>query len=140
MKILLPLFVLAISSTCSAQTIVPLFDGPIDLPENAYLKDIDNDLNPFEGEWRWEEGNSSWTIQLQKFEMVYDGDHYWDKPASEYRIVAEVNSWVVSMRMRASTMSLGSSSLRSTSMTSSQETQRSKNAKKYVIFFMISYP
>ena len=75
MKFLLYLYVLT-SLSSTAQTVVPLFEGPIDDPENPYFKDIDNDFNPFVGEWKWEEGNSSWTMQLQKFEMIFDGDEY----------------------------------------------------------------
>lgn len=88
MKNIFIVAIVLLSFSCKAQNIVPLFDGPIDVPAGSYYKDIDNDLNPFVGEWKWEEGNSSWTIQFQKFTMVSSGgDSKWDYLVGEYQYI-----------------------------------------------------
>jgi len=88
MKYILIFTITLLIISCKAQNIVPLFDGPISVPAGSYYKDVDNDLNTFEGEWRWENGNSSWTIQFQKFVMVpSSGESLWDNLVGEYQYI-----------------------------------------------------
>lgn len=54
--------------SCKAQNpIIPLFNGS-DLykTNNAYYKDTDNDLGKLEGIWKYQSGNTSIEIKLQK--------------------------------------------------------------------------
>lgn len=75
--------------TCKAQNIVPLSNIPEDTPGITYYKDTDNDFNNFEGTWKWENGNSSLTIQLQKIEMHLLGKDYYDSIIGEYQYIAD---------------------------------------------------
>lgn len=56
--------------SCKAQqNIVPIYNetGEIDNTyDSDYYKDVDNDLNPYVGIWKWEEGNSSLEIIFNK--------------------------------------------------------------------------
>jgi hypothetical protein len=75
---------------CKAQNIVPIFnDTGVDLPENnAYLKDVDNDYNPYVGTWKWENGNNSLTIIFNKLEQYTSGDgDYSDLLVGEYQYI-----------------------------------------------------
>jgi len=60
---------------CKAQTIIPLFDGPTNV-NGGYYKDTYNDLNKFEGTWKYTNGTTSLTIILQKREMISYDDSY----------------------------------------------------------------
>ena len=67
------LILLAIITTlsCKAQNIVPIYERPYDLPSPPrYYKDVDNDFNTYEGEWKYEENNTSFTIVFNKKTMV----------------------------------------------------------------------
>lgn len=87
------LFVISYSS-CKAQT-VPLYRMNPELPEGTYFKDLDNDLDKFEGTWKWQSNDSIITITLQKKEYVHDIDYnqYEDYIVGEYKFT--VNSIIV---------------------------------------------
>jgi hypothetical protein len=59
------------------------------IPDGAYLKDINNDLDKFEGTWRYVSGNDTLTINLQKFEQNFNGDYYEDGLRGNYRYVKD---------------------------------------------------
>ena len=89
MKNKLILFITIISLlSCKAQ-IAPLYKADPDLPEGTYYKDLNNDLNKFEGTWKWENGNNSFTIVLEKKLQVYDdtSNFYEDMLIGEYKYV-----------------------------------------------------
>jgi len=69
-KILIIAYILAFFS-CKAQTISLTTVDYINVPDNAYVKDIDGKLNPFIGTWKWVNGNSEFTVVFVKKEM-YD--------------------------------------------------------------------
>jgi archaellum component FlaF (FlaF/FlaG flagellin family) len=74
-----------------AQTpILPLYDSIKDAP-NAYYKDLQNDLNRFVGEWKYEQGSTQLIIRIQKKEMQFidygDITFYRDFLVAEYRYV-----------------------------------------------------
>lgn len=75
-----------IFSSCKAQ-IAPLYQIDTDLPEGTHFKDLDNDLDHFEGTWKWQRNDSIVTIVLQKKEDVYDSDYnqYEDYLVGEYK-------------------------------------------------------
>ncbi|MBE9490118.1 MAG: hypothetical protein IMY67_07495 [Bacteroidetes bacterium] len=97
------LLILAISFTlgCKAQNIYPIYEGPEDPPNNPYYKDVDNDFNPFIGEWKWEEGNNSLILQFQKVEMYHKQypnynnsetiHEYFDYLIGEYKYIENSN-------------------------------------------------
>ncbi|MBB4805373.1 hypothetical protein HNP38_000645 [Chryseobacterium defluvii] len=67
------LFILLIIITaCKAQQIYPLRPVPIDLPENSYEKDTNNELQDYEGTWKgtWN-GKTIW-ITLKKITYKYE--------------------------------------------------------------------
>jgi len=76
-------------ASCKAQTIVPIFSTD-DIPNNSnyYHKDVANDLNKFEGAWKYEDTstNTEFTIILQKKLMVNDNDgsYVYDMLIGEY--------------------------------------------------------
>ncbi len=45
-----------------------------DLPEGTHFKDLDNDLDYFEGTWKWQR-NDSIVLFYKKKEEVYDSDY-----------------------------------------------------------------
>lgn len=55
--------------------------------EGAYYKDIDNELDDFEGTWLYTNGNTSLKIILRKEVMFYNGDYYEDVMVGEYRYI-----------------------------------------------------
>jgi hypothetical protein len=75
--------------SCKAQTIVPIFSTD-DIPEssNYYHKDVANDLNKFEGTWKYIDAstNTEFIIELQKKTMVNDNDgsYIYDTLIGEY--------------------------------------------------------
>jgi hypothetical protein len=71
MKYIIKVLLIFTVIACKAQNIYPIYGATEDIPNNPYYKDVDNDLNPFVGEWKWEEGNNSLTIQFQKIEMYH---------------------------------------------------------------------
>jgi len=77
----------------NAQTpIIPIENQILDDYEdvnNSYLKDVNNKFNPFFGEWKWEEGNSSFTIVFSKIEMVYGIDIYEDALIGKYKFIKD---------------------------------------------------
>jgi len=90
MKNLLYISIILLSLTsCKAQTIIPIFSTD-DIPENPnyYHKDVANDLNKFEGAWKYEDTstNTEFTIILQKKLMLNDNDgsYLYDLLIGEY--------------------------------------------------------
>jgi len=71
MKQLFILLAIITTISCKAQNIVPIYEGPEDSPPlPRYYKDVDNDFNPYIGEWKWEENNTFLTIVFDKRTMV----------------------------------------------------------------------
>lgn len=79
-------FVFAIIA-CKAQSpVIPLYNSPIDETSGCYIKDMDNDLSPFEGTWKWENGNNTLVIQFQKIEMYHQNDNPYYNYYKDYLI------------------------------------------------------
>jgi len=83
-------FIMAMCIGCKAQTIIPLYNGPTNV-NGAYYKDTFNDLNRFEGTWKYTNGTTSLTITLQKKEMQNFNDghtqYYEDVLIGAYRYI-----------------------------------------------------
>jgi len=87
MKKLLILLIIAISFTSAAQSpIFPLNDWDDEIP-NAYYKDLNNELDTFEGTWLYTSGNTSWKLQLKKQTMVFNDKYYEDLIVGEYKYI-----------------------------------------------------
>lgn len=75
---------------CKAQTIIPLYNGPTNV-NGAYYKDTYNDLNKFEGTWKYTHGTTSLTIILQKKVMQQFSDghiqYYEDAIVGAYQYI-----------------------------------------------------
>ncbi|MFD2586541.1 DUF6705 family protein [Croceitalea marina] len=57
--------------SCKAQNIVPIYNGPEQEPPLPhYYKDVDNNLDPLVGTWKWQEGNNSLTVEFKKVERA----------------------------------------------------------------------
>lgn len=89
MKQILILFLLISCLSCKAQS--PLFMADPDLPVGTYYKDMNNDMDKFVGTWKWEDGNNSWTITLEKVEHILIGDYYRDILIGEYQYIENGN-------------------------------------------------
>lgn len=68
MKILNFLFLSAITINTIQSQISPILDPthPYASVEGAYYSDVNNDMNKFEGEWLWQNGNSSLLFKIEK--------------------------------------------------------------------------
>jgi hypothetical protein len=75
---------------CKAQTISMTTTNYVNIPNGAYIKDIDGLFNPFIGTWKWTNGNSELTIIFIKKEMYNASglnDYYMDKIMGGYRYI-----------------------------------------------------
>ena len=80
---------------CKAQTIYGFGTAPEDMePDNIYIKDINNDHDLIVGTWKWEDGDNSFEITLQEFEMYNypsDSDNYFDAIFGKYKYIEDGN-------------------------------------------------
>lgn len=80
MKNIFFFFVIAITSSCNAQNpVFSLGQNPNVIPDNCYFKDTNNVLNKFAGTWTLVQNNKTFTITLQKVEMVKLVSYYVDE-------------------------------------------------------------
>ncbi len=75
---------------CKAQSpILPINDLGRHNIDNAYYKDLNNELNDFEGTWLYTNGNTSLKIVLVKKPMYFNGDYYQDLIIGEYQYIED---------------------------------------------------
>ena len=87
MKRLLAYIIFLSIVSCEAQTVVAIYDGPMSIPTNSYLKDTYNDFGPLAGKWKLTMGKgSSLTIELKKITKAHrpSGKSYTDLLVGEY--------------------------------------------------------
>ena len=89
MKHLISIIILAFSLyNCRAQNpIVDLDSLGMHNTQNTYYKDIQNNLNSFEGTWLYTDLNTSLKIVLVKSVMFYNGDYYEDLIVGGYQYI-----------------------------------------------------
>ncbi|TXE17646.1 hypothetical protein ES692_08765 [Psychroserpens burtonensis] len=76
---------LLLALSCKAQSpILSLDTYEHQIPDNAYVKDLNNELNKFAGTWIFSQNNITFTITLQKQEQTFNGDYYEDYIIGEY--------------------------------------------------------
>lgn len=90
MKNLLTISLLISFFNCSSQTVVPLNARSTDIPtSNYYRKDLDNVLNKFEGTWKYQNGNTSFTVKFVKKQKVKVTDYYTDELCGWYQYIED---------------------------------------------------
>ena len=70
-------------------TVVPLNTPFDDIPDNGYVKDTQNQLNPFAGIWVYQQGTKKVTIKLEKLIYYNDGaypKYYIDVINGRYKV------------------------------------------------------
>lgn len=88
MKYIFKLTIILLALSCKAQSpVVPIDTYRQDTTLGAYFKDLNNELNPFVGTWKYTNGNTFFTITIAKEEMIYNGKYYEDLLVGEYRYV-----------------------------------------------------
>ncbi|AXT18959.1 hypothetical protein D7030_15015 [Flavobacteriaceae bacterium AU392] len=87
MKNLILLLITIASLSCKAQSPVYGISERVKLSPNSYNKDIDNDLNKFEGTWVYQIGSTKFTIVLEKLIQDFNGDWYEDVLVGNYKYV-----------------------------------------------------
>ena len=74
----------------SSQTaIYPLNTNAGDIPDNAYLKDLNNELDKYVGLWKGNWNGKTVYLELRKIKEYYDGNHpfYVDRILGERKII-----------------------------------------------------
>lgn len=88
MKNILILMLFILSSSGYAQSSLRSlenWDGEIE--QGAYYKDLNNEMNNFEGTWLYTNGTTSLKIILVKKVMFFEGDYYEDLMIGEYQYI-----------------------------------------------------
>ena len=87
MKHILLILIIAFTSlSCKAQTpIIDINNRTIELVDNAYLKDVNNELDKFVGIWLFSNSTSTLKIVFQKKINIYNGSQYEDLLVGEYQ-------------------------------------------------------
>ncbi|AKK72384.1 hypothetical protein OK18_06820 [Chryseobacterium gallinarum] len=88
------LFMLVASLSCKAQQVYSLRPVEVDLPENSYEKDTNNELQNYEGTWKGTWGNKSIVITLKKITHKYDADfkRYRDYLVGKFKVLDSNNN------------------------------------------------
>lgn len=88
MKHLIIILISTLAMSCKAQ-IFPLNTSPGDIPDNAYIKDTNNELDKYIGVWKGNWNGKIVYIDLRKVKFYYDGNHpyYMDKIFGERKII-----------------------------------------------------
>lgn len=90
------IFIISIIATISCKAQSPIIsmvefenNDDLQLSEGSYLKDVENKLQPFVGTWQWTDGSSTFTVVIEKIEMVYESysNNYSDYLVGKYKYV-----------------------------------------------------
>ena len=87
MKKIFYLTLLTSLSIFSQNPIVDITDSELGLPGGYYVKDINNQLDVFEGTYLYTKGNTSFKIILVKKVQQYNGRYYEDLIIGEYQYI-----------------------------------------------------
>jgi hypothetical protein len=90
-KIILIITIGLIFYNCKAQTPVlnMEIDTKYDAPNNSYYKDINNELNNFEGTWLYTNGSTSLKLKLVKSTQYFNGSFYEDLLIGGYQYIKD---------------------------------------------------
>lgn len=81
------LFMLVIMVANAQSPIHPLSIERGSIPDGAYIKDTNNDLDKFVGTWKYTQGNDEFTIVIQKVIQQFNGDYYEDEVVGRFKYV-----------------------------------------------------
>ena len=88
-KLLFVNFILIFGINNKAQS--PVVDyNSTNIPDYAYCKDLNNDLDKFAGTWKFTGGSSEFLLKIVKQEQVFNGgpfNYYMDKLSGNYRYI-----------------------------------------------------
>lgn len=87
MKNIYLILIVLLSNTIKSQTIINITDSEMGLPNGYYAKDLDNLLDPFQGTYIYNNGNTSFKIVLTKMIMQPVGSHFEDMIIGEYQYI-----------------------------------------------------
>lgn len=89
MKKIISIIFLSISFlNCKSQTpIVSIDKGKFETIEGAYFKDLNNELDKFEGTWMYTNNSISFILILEKKEQIPDGEYFEDILVGEYQYI-----------------------------------------------------
>lgn len=93
--------------SCKSQTVG--LDAPYNTPEGAYYKDLNNELDKFEGTWVFTDGTTTLTIILEKREYVSIAPDYHDMLVGEYSYVVDGNEIVNTLSNTTDQSNIGGS-------------------------------
>ncbi|MRM93529.1 hypothetical protein D1Z98_00610 [Riemerella anatipestifer] len=65
-KILLLVIVLLLHTNCTAQNVYPLNTSVLDLPQGAYLKDLNDELDSYVGKWKAQINETTVILNINK--------------------------------------------------------------------------
>lgn len=80
--------------SCKAQSVIKSLEGDGSCPPydtNCYEKDVNNEFDKFEGEWKYQNGNSELTFKLKKEEQYQSSSNsnYEDLLVGEYQYIED---------------------------------------------------
>ncbi|WP_052248465.1 DUF6705 family protein [Chryseobacterium taiwanense] len=89
MKQIFLILLSVVTISCNAQ-IYPLNTSPSDIPDNAYIKDTNNEFDKYVGLWKGTWDGKTLYLELRKEKYYYNGSHpfYADKILGERKVVA----------------------------------------------------
>ena len=88
MKTIILIALITTTLACKAQSpIININDRQTEITDNAYVKDINNELDKYTGTWIYTSGNTSLTIKFEKKIQVYNDDWYEDIIVGEYKYI-----------------------------------------------------
>lgn len=90
MKNILIFVTIILVTSCKAQ-IYPLNTSPSDVPDNGYIKDINNELDKYIGLWKGTWSGKTVYLELKKNKKYYSGtnSYYIDEIVGERKIIAQ---------------------------------------------------
>lgn len=86
-NIIITIFNFTLATCFSQNPILPIDNLGWKNTDGAYYKDINNELDNFEGTWLYTNGDTSLEIILVKYPQLYNGKFYQDRIIGGYRYV-----------------------------------------------------
>ena len=92
MKPYLALILISLMINCKAQSpVYTLGQSPINKPQNSYVKDTNNILNKFSGTWIYNYAGKTFTVILNKMEMVNLNEYFVDELEGNFKYHINAN-------------------------------------------------
>jgi hypothetical protein len=95
MKNILKTIILFAFVACKAQTIIPMNNSRVDVSSGDYLMDTEYELNKYIGTWKYQNGNESLTIIIDKELHHQYGGFFSDILIGEYKYIDATGTTIV---------------------------------------------